>query len=241
MYEYSLHQQCGSQSDGDFGVSRFCGEAALTAQSIAQPRSATLHVETPIGAKELEEVKGGLMSVHFAARRGEAAVAAWSDRLDPGRSDEPSLFAGASADRAERIGSETTKNVAENGSPQASEVEASKKSKPGPSRERPDPPKRRRMEEEEKPVSLEDFNITAEKQEAAMKMFYDFSGEAVVIPEEVKNRPRKVPSEDKDKEQRTDSVGAVDEETKGPEIDLQAVMQSFVNESSSSEEEPEDK
>ena len=235
-----FRKQCGSNSDGDFGVSRFCGEAALMAQSIAQPRSATLHVETPIGAKELEEVKGGLMSVHFAARRGEAAVAAWSDRLDPGRSDEPSLFAGAGADKAERIGTETTENVAENGSPQASEVEASKKSKPGPSRERPDPPKRRRMEEEEKPVSLEDFNITAEKQEAAMKMFYDFSGEAVVIPEEVKNRPRKVSSDDKNKEQVTDSVGAVDE-AKGPEIDLQAVMQSFVNESSSSEEEEEDK
>ena len=42
-------------------------------------------------------------------------------------------------------------------------------------------------------MSLEDFNITAEKQEAAMKMFYDFSGEAVVIPEEARNRQREAP------------------------------------------------
>ena len=226
---YLFRKQCGSNSDGDFGVSRFCGEAALMAQSIAQPRSATLHVETPIGAKELEEVKGSLMTVHFAARRGEAAVQ-WSDRLDSG-SDGPSLFGkAAGSGEAKRGGSEATEDVAENGAP--AEVEASKNSKAGPSRELPDPPKRRRVEEE-KPVSLEDYNITAEKQEAAMKMFYDFSGEAVVIPEEVRNRQRTVPSKDKDKEQRTDSVG---EEPKGPEIDLQAVMQSFVNESSSSEE-----
>lgn len=230
---YLLHQQCGSNSDGDFGVSRFCGEAALMAQSIAQPRSATLHVETPIGAKELEEVRGSLMSVHFAARR-EASVA-WSERLGPG-GDGPSLFGAAEAYKTKGGGSETAENIEESGVP--SEVaEASEKSKARPSRELPDPPKRRRVEEE-KPVSLEDYNITAEKQEAAMKMFYDFSGEAVVIPEEVRNRPRKVPSEDK--EQSKDSEGAVGEETKGPEIDLQAVMQSFVNESSSEEEEEND-
>ena len=65
----------------------------------------------------------------------------------------------------------------------------------------PDPPKRRRVEEkEEKEVSLEDFNITAEKQAAAMKMFYDFSGEAVVIPEEARNRRREAPAT-QDKEQ----------------------------------------
>ena len=234
MYEFQLQHQCGSNSDGDLGVSRFCGEAALTAQSIAQPRSATLHVETPIGAKELEQVKGALMSVHFAAARlgGEAA---WSDRLGgPAGKDGPSLF--DAADSGKRIGPETTGEVAEKGTAGAADV--ADKSKPGPSRELPDPPKRRRVQEEEKPVSLEDFNITAEKQEAAMKMFYDFSGEAVVIPEEVRNRPRKVPSESKGKEQRDDSAS---EEAKGPEIDLQAVMQSFVNESSSSEEEEEDK
>ena len=215
------------------GVSRFCGEAALNAQSIAQPRSATLHVETPIGARELEQVKGALMSVHFAAAR-RGGEAAWSERLGgPAGRDGPSLF--DAADSGKRIGPETTGQVAENGTADA--VAAPEKSKPGPSRELPDPPKRRRVQEEEKPVSLEDFNITAEKQEAAMKMFYDFSGEAVVIPEEVRNRPRKVPPEDKGREQRDDSAG---EEAKGPEIDLQAVMQSFVNESSSSEEEEEE-
>ena len=195
------------------------------AQSIAQPRSATLHVETPIGAKELEEVKGSLMSVHFAAAR-HGGAAAWRDRLGPG-SDGPSLFAGAEAKNG---GSQTTDDVEENGKAPEMELEAPVKSKPGPS---PDPPKRRRMEEE-KPVSLEDFNITAEKQEAAMKMFYDFSGEAVVIPDEVRNRSRKTQAEDKDKEHKAETVG---EESKGPEIDLQAVMQSFVNESSSEEEE----
>ena len=211
------------------GVSRFCGEAALNAQSIAQPRSATLHVETPIGARELEQVKGALMSVHFAAAR-RGGEAAWSERLGgPAGRDGPSLFDAADSEKT------TGEVAAENGT--AAEVEASEKSKPGPSRELPDPPKRRRVQEEEKPVSLEDFNITAEKQEAAMKMFYDFSGEAVVIPEEVRNRPRKVPPEDKGREQRDDSAG---EEAKGPEIDLQAVMQSFVNESSSSEEEEEE-
>ena len=213
------------------GVSRFCGEAALTAQSIAQPRSATLHVETPIGAKELEKVKGALMSVHFAAAR-RGGEAAWSERLGgPAGRDGPSLFDAADS------GKTTGEVAAENGTT-ADAVAAPEKSKPGPSRDLPDPPKRRRVQEEEKPVSLEDFNITAEKQEAAMKMFYDFSGEAVVIPEEVRNRPRKVPSEDKGKEQRDDSAS---EEAKGPEIDLQAVMQSFVNESSSSDEEEEDK
>ena len=236
MYEFQLQHQCGSNSDGDLGVSRFCGEAALTAQSIAQPRSATLHVETPIGAKELEQVKGALMSVHFAAAR-RGGEAAWSERLGgPAGRDGPSLF--DAADSGKRIGPETTGEVAAENGTTADAVAVPEKSKPGPSRDLPDPPKRRRVQEEEKPVSLEDFNITAEKQEAAMKMFYDFSGEAVVIPEEVRNRPRKVPSEDKGKEQRDDSAS---EEAKGPEIDLQAVMQSFVNESSSSEEEEEDK
>ena len=98
----ALARQSGSNGDGDFRVSRFCVEAALVAQSIAQPRSATLHVETPLGAREMEAVKGSLMGVHFAARReaGAAGGHGWNaGRRDDSGSSEPSLFGGAEADK----------------------------------------------------------------------------------------------------------------------------------------------
>ena len=105
----ALARQSGSNGDGDFRVTRFCVDAALVAQSIAQPRSATLHVETPIRAKEMEEVKGSLMGVHFAARTREAAdgLGWYAGRRDDSGSSEPPLFGGAEAGKVVKLVSET--------------------------------------------------------------------------------------------------------------------------------------
>jgi hypothetical protein len=200
--------------DEDRRVAEFCVEAGLVSQSIAQPRSATLHVEMAISAKDAEEIKTKMMHVHTLVVEKRMAGPDWMGNGHKRGAEEETdtLFDTAESAELKRPRSVAREDVVT------------------PSEPALEPMQKRKKKVEE--VMEDDIYISAEKQEEAMKMFYDFSGEAVVIPEEVRNRPRR-----KEKEAEVPDKQEGEEEESA--FDVEAALKTFVNEESSDDDDNE--
>ncbi len=236
IYAVKIFQ--GGERDKDVTVAEFCRDAGSVCQAIAQPRSATLHVEMPLSSKEVEDVKTSMMNVHTLIvenRQAESILSNESQLRAKREAEAKNMFDGAVPAKRKRDGEEPTS--VSNGHSTVDKVtqkeafEAKQKTNGDSRVEETQARKSIRIQAAEDDDDIE-IDISAEKQEAVMKLCYDFSREPVVIPDEVKNRPKKA--------RQSENPTAPATETKEPEFDMEAAKKLFVPQSSDEEDEAEE-